>query len=64
MEDLSIFGSKIKHGLNRAGIWTMGHLILEWPNIPKNFNSPIFRHLGKKSYEFIEYFLCVELPLR
>lgn len=57
-----IFGNKIGHGLERGGIKDLTDLILEWENIPKNFEGYQFKNLGKSSYEFVEYFLKVELP--
>lgn len=63
MDTLSaIFGNRIAHSLNRGGIQNFTDLILEWPNIEKNFASLRFKNIGKSSYEFIEYFLKVELP--
>lgn len=58
----TIFGRRIAHGLNRGGIQNFTDLILEWPNIEKDFAGYQFRNLGKASYEFVEYFLKVELP--
>lgn len=58
----TIFGKRIAHGLKRGGIQNFTDLILEWPDINKNFEGFRFRNIGKSSYEFIEYFLKVELP--
>lgn len=57
-----IFGKRIANGLHRGGIGDFTDLILEWPNIEKDFGGLRFRNIGKASYEFIEYFLKVELP--
>lgn len=58
----AIFGGRIARSLNRGGIRNFTDLILEWPNIEKDFKGFRFRNIGKASYEFIEYFLKVELP--